>query len=56
MKYEEGIANGAPYKRAAFDSFEDLEAYFLANLWGKKGIRSKVIGTVLLWTEKEQQQ
>jgi hypothetical protein len=53
MKYEEGMANGAPFKRAAFESFEDLEAFFLENLWGRKGIRSKVIGKVLLWTEKE---
>jgi hypothetical protein len=42
-----------PYKRAAFESFEDLEAFFMENLWGRKGIRSKVIGKVLLWTEKE---
>ena len=53
MKYEEGVANDAPYKRAAFDSFEELEAFFMQNLWGRKGIRSKVIGKVLLWTEKE---
>ena len=51
MKYEEGIANGAPYKRAAFDNFEDLEEFFLQNLWGKKGIKSKVIGKVLFWIE-----
>lgn len=53
MKYQEGMANGAPYKRAAFDSFEELEAFFLQTLWGKKGIRSKVIGKVLLWTERD---
>ena len=47
------MANGAPYKRAAFESFDDLEAFFMKNLWGRKGIRSKVIGKVLLWTEKE---
>jgi hypothetical protein len=51
MKYEESIANGAPYKRAAFESFEDLEAFFLQNLWGKKGIKSKVIGKVLIWSD-----
>lgn len=52
MQYSQGQANGAPYKRAAFDSFEELEAFFMENLWGKTGIRSKVIGKVLLWTEK----
>lgn len=51
MKYSEGIANGAPYKRAAFDSFADLEAFFLENLWGKSGIKSKVIGKVLIWVD-----
>lgn len=54
MIYEEGEANGFAYKRAEFQSFEELEQYFLANLWGKTGIRSKVIGTVLLWMEGKQ--
>jgi hypothetical protein len=57
MKYEEqiwheaGIANGAEYKRAEFNSFEELEQFFLQNLWGKKGIKSKVIGKVLIWSD-----
>jgi hypothetical protein len=57
MKYEEqiwheaGIANGAEYKRAEFNSFEELEQFFLQNLWGKKGIKSKVIGKVLIWVD-----
>lgn len=54
MIYEEGEANGTAYKRAEFESFDALEQYFLANLWGKTGIRSKVIGTVLLWIEEKQ--
>jgi len=57
MKYEEqiwheaGIDQGVEYKRAEFDSFEELEHFFLQNLWGKKGIRSKVIGKVLIWSD-----
>lgn len=52
MKYEEGIQNGAPFKRAEFESFEELEKFFMENLWGRSGIRSKVIGKVLIWTER----
>ena len=51
MKYSEGIANGEAYKRAEFASFEDLEFFFLQNLWGKSGIKSKVIGKVLIWVD-----
>ena len=49
--FEEGVANGAAFKRAEFESFEDLEAFFLENLWGKSGIKSKVIGKVLIWVD-----
>lgn len=57
MKYEEeilhqaGNAKGVEYKRAEFNSFEELEHFFLQNLWGKKGIKSKVIGKVLIWSD-----
>lgn len=51
MKYSEGIANGEAFKRAEFESFEDLEFFFLQNLWGNKGIKSKVIGKVLIWVD-----
>jgi len=57
MKYEEqiwheaGIANGSAYKRAEFNNHEELEHFFLQNLWGKKGIKSKVIGKVLIWSD-----
>lgn len=51
MKYSEGVANGVAYKRAEFASFADLEAFFLENLWGKSGIKSKVIGKVLIWVD-----
>jgi hypothetical protein len=49
--FEKGVANGAAFKRAEFNSFKDLEAFFLQNLWGKKGIKSKVIGKVLIWSD-----
>ena len=54
MKYKSsfGEANGEPYERHEFENHADLEEYFLKNLWGKKGIRSKVIGLVLLVAEK----
>lgn len=53
QEFSEGMANGVWYSRAKFESFDALEQFFLAHLWGKKGIRSKVIGTVLLWTEEK---
>ncbi|CAB4166014.1 hypothetical protein UFOVP847_5 [uncultured Caudovirales phage] len=54
MKYKlsYGSVNGADYERLEFESHAGLEEYFLENLWGKKGIRSKVIGLVLLVSKK----
>lgn len=54
--HSKGEANGKPFDRYEFDSFEALEKYFLANFWGRPGIRSKVIGMVLLVQEREQEQ
>lgn len=51
--HSKGEANGKPFDRYEFDSFEALEKYFLANFWGRPGIRSKVIGMVLLVQERE---
>lgn len=51
--YSHGLANGKPYERYEFYSFRDLEEYFLEHFWGKPGIRSKVIGTVLLVTKED---
>lgn len=44
--------NGKMINRFEFESFEDLEQYFLNYLAGKSGVASKVIGTVLLWWER----
>ena len=54
MKYKlsSGFINDTSYERFEFENHEDLEEYFLLNFWGKKGIRSKVIGLVLLVSEK----
>ena len=54
MKYKRsyGSVNGAHYERLEFENHADLEEYFLEKLWGKKGVRSKVIGLVLLVSEK----
>lgn len=54
MKYKSsfGEANGQSYERFEFENHADLEEYFLENLWGKKGLRSKVIGLVLLVSAK----
>ena len=41
--------NGVKINRLEFESFNDLEQYFLEYLVGRPGIASKVIGTVLLW-------
>lgn len=54
MKQSEGLANGEAYQRIQFESFEDLEAYFLAECWGKPGLRTKVIGTVLLIQKRKE--
>jgi hypothetical protein len=54
MRYKRsyGTANEMGYERLEFENHADLEEYFLKNLWGKKGVRSKVIGLVLLVSEK----
>jgi hypothetical protein len=43
---------GKMVNRFEFESFEDLEQYFLNYLVGKQGVASKVIGNVLLWWER----
>jgi hypothetical protein len=54
MKYKlsAGFINDTSYERFEFENHEDLEEYFLRTYWGKKGVRSKVIGLVLLVSEK----
>lgn len=47
-KMSQGIANGEKYERLEFQSFADLEAYFMRECMGKSGLRTKVIGTVLI--------
>jgi hypothetical protein len=54
MMRSEGSANGEQYERIQFESFEDLEAYFMAECWGKPGLRTKVIGTVLLVQKRKE--
>jgi len=54
MTRSEGSANGEQYERIQFDNFADLESYFLSECWGKKGLRTKVIGTVLLIQERKE--
>ena len=47
-KMTQGVANGEKYERFEFQSFADLEAYFMRECMGKAGLRTKVIGTVLI--------
>jgi len=54
FKFETGMANDEPFQRLEFETFADLEAYFLDECWGKKGLRTKVIGTVLLIQERKE--
>ena len=54
MIRKEMVANGEPLTRLEFESFEDLEDYFLAECWGKKGLRTKVIGKVLLIQKRKE--
>ena len=42
-------AHGKDYIRCEFESFEDLEQYFVKELLGRTDRRSKVIGKVLIW-------
>lgn len=54
FKFETGMSNDEPFQRFEFETFEDLETYFLSECWGKKGLRTKVIGTVLLIQERKE--
>lgn len=54
MKVMHGTANSEEYTRYEFDSFEDLEAYFMDNCFGVKGLRTKVIGKVLLVQQRKE--
>jgi hypothetical protein len=44
---------GNEHTRCEFESFEDLEKYFIKELLGRSDLRSKVIGKVLIWGKKE---
>jgi hypothetical protein len=46
-------AHGKEHTRCEFESFEDLEEYFIKELLGRDDLRSKVIGKVLIWGKKE---
>ena len=46
-------AHGKEHTRCEFESFEDLEEYFIKELLGRNDLRSKVIGKVLIWGKKE---
>lgn len=54
MKVMHGTANDEEFMRLEFDSFEDLEAYFMDNCFGVKGLRTKVIGKVLLVQQRKE--
>ena len=42
-------AHGKYYQRYEFETFEDLEEYFVKEILGRTDRRSKVIGKVLIW-------
>jgi len=46
------IASGQPVSRIEFETFEELEAYFVQFCIGQPGMKSKVIGKVLLMWAK----
>ena len=46
-------AHGKLYTRCEFETFEDLEQYFIKELLGRTDRRSKVIGKVLIWGQEE---
>jgi len=46
-------AHGKEYIRCEFESFEDLEQYFIKEILGRTDRRSKVIGKVLIWGVEE---
>jgi hypothetical protein len=46
-------AHGKTYQRCEFESFADLEQYFVEEILGRTDRRSKVIGKVLIWANEE---
>ena len=45
-------ARGKTYTRCEFETFEDLEQYFVNEILGCTDVRSKVIGKVLIWSKE----
>jgi hypothetical protein len=43
------------YTRCEFETFEDLEQYFVNEILGCTDVRSKVIGKVLIWAKEAKQ-
>lgn len=54
MKVTHGTANDEKFTRLEFDSFKELEDYFIKNCFGVKGLRTKVIGKVLLVQQRKE--
>jgi len=52
IKIDNIEARGKYYLRYEFENFEDLEEFFVAEILGRKDVRSKVIGKVLIWGEE----
>lgn len=48
-------ARGKTFTRCEFESLEDLEQYFINEILGRTGVRSKVIGKVLIWAMEDKQ-
>jgi hypothetical protein len=48
-------ARGKTYTRCEFETFEDLEQYFVNEILGCTDVRSKVIGKVLIWAKEAKQ-
>lgn len=48
-------ARGKTYTRCEFETFDDLEAYFINEILGCTDVRSKVIGKVLIWSKENKQ-
>lgn len=48
-------ARGKTYTRCEFESFDDLEAYFINEILGCTDVRSTVIGKVLIWSKEDKQ-
>lgn len=46
-------AHGKIYQRCEFETFADLEQYFVKEILGRTDRRSKVIGKVLIWANEE---